>query len=130
MSLYDDLVRENAALRKSQAANEAELRRADETIGALRKRVEQLEQTSFDLCPNCGWRTAGPDGCFKERAEKAERERDAQAQYIAGCDAAMESLQADLDAALDWIEKVEPVATFPEDRKILALLEKRREKRG
>lgn len=40
------LTDENTALRKSQAANEAELRRADETIGALRKRVEELNRSN------------------------------------------------------------------------------------
>lgn len=127
-SRYRALEDENAALRKSLAAYVVELRRADETIGALRKRVEELEGKIAEMlsdkddywslakCSNCGvllncnGSQREHESVWKARAEKAERERD---DWRAAATTHVETigilsdqkmqLQADLDAALDFV---------------------------
>lgn len=100
-----DLARENAALRKRVA--ELEL--------AVDVAESRKSQVLHDLV---------------DRAAKAERERDSLAEGFESRGRRLESLQADLDAALDWIENEcpPPQGDFPADQPILALLEKRRER--
>lgn len=107
---------------------------------ALRKRVEELEQ-ELARGHNVGCNEALSEA--QARAEKAERELDLRKRLMHGlpiCGGCMgkhsecqacraDTLQADLDAALDWIEGVGgPMGRggYPTDR-VLALLEKRRE---
>lgn len=95
-------------------------------IAALRKRMEELEISAGSAAMTIRLAQA--------RAEKAERELQEE-RACHDCDEARslyrsraENLQADLDAALDWIEYDEESGQRP---RIEALLEKRKEaKRG
>jgi hypothetical protein len=47
----------------------------DAAIGALRAAIEQYDQTSLELCEECGWKALIPgDGCLVCARQKAPRQ--------------------------------------------------------
>lgn len=87
-----------------------ELRRI---LESLRQQLADVIQTSFELCPECGWRTLIPEeGCIKcERVESVAEQREAAAELgvalaasrklVAGLRKENEKLERQLAAALD-----------------------------
>ena len=71
---------DNAIVCKDRTTREmcADIRQAADTIEALRAEVarltgerDMLEQTSMELCDQCGWAMKCGDGCYKCRTDAA-----------------------------------------------------------
>jgi len=55
--------------------NQARWQGKDAAITALRAAIEQYDQTSLELCEECGWRAMIPgDGCLVCARQKAPRQ--------------------------------------------------------